>query len=69
MENHSAVPSMYLLVLLGNWMFPVVIKAEQSLHVPMYLLLAMPAVAVLGLSASAIPTTLRMLWPEPERSA
>lgn len=56
--------SMYLLVLLGNWTVLAIIKAEQSLHAPMYLLLAMLAVADLGLSTSVFPTMLRMLWLE-----
>ncbi|NXI64623.1 O51G2 protein, partial [Anseranas semipalmata] len=62
----SAVPlcSMYLLVLLGNWTVLAIIKAEQSLHAPMYLLLAMLAVANLGLSTSVFPTMLKMLWVE-----
>ncbi|KAI6079971.1 Olfactory receptor 51L1-like protein [Aix galericulata] len=56
--------SVYLLVLLRNWTVLAIIKAEQSLHAPMYLLLAMLAVADLGLSTSVLPTMLRMLWLE-----
>uniref|UniRef100_A0A8C0FCJ9 Olfactory receptor n=1 Tax=Bubo bubo TaxID=30461 RepID=A0A8C0FCJ9_BUBBB len=60
----SAVPlcSAYLLALLGNLTVLSVIKAERSLHAPMYLLLAALAVAGLGLSTSTFPTMLRMLW-------
>uniref|UniRef100_A0A8C3GFY0 G-protein coupled receptors family 1 profile domain-containing protein n=1 Tax=Cairina moschata TaxID=8855 RepID=A0A8C3GFY0_CAIMO len=43
--------SVYLLVLLGNWTVLAIIKAEQSLHAPMYLLLAMLAVADLEISS------------------
>ncbi|XP_054669892.1 olfactory receptor 51L1-like isoform X2 [Grus americana] len=62
----SAVPlcSTYLLALLGNLTVLSIIKAERSLHTPMYLLLAMLAVADLGLSTSTYPTMLRMLWLE-----
>ncbi|NWW50486.1 O51L1 protein, partial [Pedionomus torquatus] len=62
----SAVPlcSTYLLVLLGNLTVLSIIRAEQSLHSPMYLLLAMLALADLGLSTSTFPTMLRMLWLE-----
>ncbi|XP_014809498.1 PREDICTED: olfactory receptor 51L1-like [Calidris pugnax] len=62
----SAVPlcSTYLLALLGNLTVLSIVRAEQSLHAPMYLLLAMLAVADLGLSTSTFPTMLRMLWQE-----
>ncbi|KAM6342053.1 LOW QUALITY PROTEIN: olfactory receptor 51L1-like [Podargus strigoides] len=62
----SAVPLCltYLLALLGNLTVLSIIKAEQSLHVPMYLLLAVLAVADLGLSTSTFPTMLRVPWLE-----
>ncbi|NWX47516.1 O51L1 protein, partial [Steatornis caripensis] len=60
----SAVPlfSLYVLTLLGNLAVLSIVKAERRFHVPMYLLLAMLAVADLGLSTSTFPTMLRMLW-------
>ncbi|NXK00659.1 O51L1 protein, partial [Corythaixoides concolor] len=54
----------YLLALLGNLAVLSIIRAEQSLHTPMYLLLAMLAVTDLGLSTSTFPTMLRVLWLE-----
>ncbi|NXU21817.1 O51L1 protein, partial [Thalassarche chlororhynchos] len=62
----SAVPlcSTYLLALLGNLTALSIIGAERSLRAPMYLLLAMLAVADLGLSMSTFPTMLMMLWLE-----
>ncbi|NXA28794.1 O51L1 protein, partial [Ibidorhyncha struthersii] len=62
----SAVPlcSTYLLALLGNLTVLSIITAEQSFHTPMYLLLAMLAVADLGLSTCTFPTMMRMLWLE-----
>ncbi|NXA43414.1 O51L1 protein, partial [Eudromia elegans] len=60
----GAVPlcSAYLLALLGNCTILSIIKAERSLHAPMYLLLAMLAVADLGLCTSTFPSLLVMLW-------
>ncbi|NXC22044.1 O52B2 protein, partial [Corythaeola cristata] len=54
----------YLLTLLGNLAVLSIIRAEQSLHASMYLVLAMLAVADLGLSTSTFPTMLRVLWLE-----
>ncbi|NXE57385.1 O51L1 protein, partial [Casuarius casuarius] len=60
----SAIPlcSTYLLALLGNCTILSIIKVDQSLHAPMYLLLAMLAVADLGLYTSTLPSMLMMLW-------
>ncbi|NWI99075.1 O51L1 protein, partial [Crypturellus undulatus] len=54
--------SVYLLALLGNCIILSIIKVERSLHAPMYLLLAMLAVADLGLCTSTFPSVLMVLW-------
>ncbi|PKU30360.1 olfactory receptor 52b2-like [Limosa lapponica baueri] len=53
---------MYLVALLGNFILLIVIANEQSLHEPMYLFLAMLAVAHLVLSSSTVPKTLSIFW-------
>ncbi|NXG39670.1 O51L1 protein, partial [Dromaius novaehollandiae] len=62
----SAIPlcSTYLLALLGNCTILSIIKVDQGLHAPMYLLLAMLAVADLGLYTSTLPSMLMTLWLE-----
>ncbi|XP_064361387.1 olfactory receptor 51G2-like [Dromaius novaehollandiae] len=52
---------MYLISILGNSTVLLVIKAERSLHKPMYLFLSMLAVAELGVSLSTLPTVLSVL--------
>ncbi|XP_074071809.1 olfactory receptor 51G2-like [Macrotis lagotis] len=54
--------AMFLLTLTGNISIILVIWAERSLHVPMYLFLAMLAASDLGLSISTFPTMLRIFW-------
>ncbi|NXD87901.1 O51G2 protein, partial [Halcyon senegalensis] len=49
---------LYLLMLLGNCTLLWTIKTDYSLHMPMYHLLSMLAVADLGLSLSTLPTML-----------
>nr|XP_003421480.2 olfactory receptor 51A7 [Loxodonta africana] len=51
---------MYLVAIIGNCTILVIIKAEPSLHEPMYYFLAMLAVSDLGLSLSSFPTMLRV---------
>nr|XP_056714753.1 olfactory receptor 52B2-like [Euleptes europaea] len=64
-EYHAwmAIPFclMYVLALLGNISLLVLIVTERSLHQPMYLFLAMLAVADLVLSTSTVPKTLSVL--------
>ncbi|NXK14356.1 O51I2 protein, partial [Herpetotheres cachinnans] len=52
---------MYVISILGNSVVLFVIKAERSLHEPMYLFLCMLALADLGVSLSTLPTVLSVL--------
>ncbi|NXR90052.1 O52B2 protein, partial [Hypocryptadius cinnamomeus] len=52
----------YVAALLGNGVLLLTIWAERSLHQPMYLFLAMLAVADLTLSTTAVPKTLALFW-------
>ncbi|XP_049636309.1 olfactory receptor 51I2-like [Suncus etruscus] len=49
---------MYIIIFLGNGTILHVIRTEASLHQPMYLFLAMLALAEIGVSASTLPTVL-----------
>ncbi|XP_009632582.1 olfactory receptor 52B2-like [Egretta garzetta] len=53
---------MYITALLSNLILLIAIVTERSLHKPMYLFLAMLAVADLVLSSSTVPKALSVFW-------
>ncbi|NXE57381.1 O52B2 protein, partial [Casuarius casuarius] len=53
---------MYISAVFGNFILLFVIVKERSLHEPMYLFLAMLAVADLVLSSSTVPKALSIFW-------
>ncbi|XP_037008244.2 olfactory receptor 51B5 isoform X2 [Artibeus jamaicensis] len=52
----------YISVILGNGTLLLLIKADHSLHEPMYYFLAMLAATDLGLTLTTMPTVLEVLW-------
>ncbi|XP_060119830.1 olfactory receptor 52P1-like [Heteronotia binoei] len=54
--------SIYIFSLLGNCLLLGVVKTEPSLHEPMYLFLAMLAVADLVVSTTTLPKILSIFW-------
>uniref|UniRef100_A0A8D0GQ84 Olfactory receptor n=1 Tax=Sphenodon punctatus TaxID=8508 RepID=A0A8D0GQ84_SPHPU len=53
---------MYVVALIGNSILLFLITKDQSLHEPMYIFLAMLAVADLMLSTTTVPKTLGVFW-------
>ncbi|XP_062948753.1 olfactory receptor 51G2-like [Cynocephalus volans] len=54
--------AMFFITLVGNMTIMTIIWRERTLHVPMYLFLAMLAASDLGLSLFTFPTMLRIFW-------
>ncbi|XP_002764086.1 olfactory receptor 51G2-like [Callithrix jacchus] len=54
--------AMFFITLVGNMTIMTVIWREQTLHMPVYLFLAMLAASDLGLSLFTFSTMLRILW-------
>uniref|UniRef100_A0A8D0G4N0 Olfactory receptor n=1 Tax=Sphenodon punctatus TaxID=8508 RepID=A0A8D0G4N0_SPHPU len=53
---------MYIMVVVGNCTVVLIVKAEPSLHAPMYFFLCMLAFVDLALSTSTVPKLLSFLW-------
>ncbi|EHB12093.1 Olfactory receptor 52A5 [Heterocephalus glaber] len=54
--------AMYIIAVLGNTIILVTIKNENSLHIPMYVFLAMLAATDIALSTSILPKMLGIFW-------
>ncbi|CAO2582458.1 Olfactory receptor 52A5 [Lemmus lemmus] len=54
--------AMYIIALIGNSLILVIIKIEKSLHIPMYIFLAILAVTDIALSTCILPKMLGIFW-------
>ncbi|XP_062951634.1 olfactory receptor 52A1-like [Cynocephalus volans] len=54
--------AMYLIAMVGNSLFLIIIKSEPSLHEPMYIFLGMLAATDIALASSVIPKMLGVFW-------
>ncbi|XP_008828839.1 olfactory receptor 52A5-like [Nannospalax galili] len=53
---------MYIIALMGNSLILVIIKSEKSLHIPMYIFLAMLAATDIALNTCILPKMLGIFW-------
>ncbi|XP_032751622.1 olfactory receptor 52A5-like [Rattus rattus] len=53
---------MYIIAMIGNALILVIIKSEKSLHIPMYIFLAILAVTDIVLSTCILPKMLGIFW-------
>lgn len=54
--------AMYIIALIGNSLILVIIKSEKSLHIPMYIFLAILAITDIVLSTCILPKMLGIFW-------
>ncbi|XP_008828840.1 olfactory receptor 52A5-like [Nannospalax galili] len=52
----------YIIALMGNFLILVIIKSEKSLHIPMYIFLAMLAATDIALDTCILPKMLGIFW-------
>lgn len=53
---------MYIIAMIGNSLILVIIKSEKSLHIPMFIFLAILAVTDIALSTCILPKMLGIFW-------
>ncbi|XP_051005498.1 olfactory receptor 52A5-like [Acomys russatus] len=53
---------MYIIAVIGNSLILVIVKSEKSLHIPMYIFLAILAVTDIALSTCIFPKMLGIFW-------
>ncbi|XP_068120333.1 olfactory receptor 51G2-like [Hyperolius riggenbachi] len=63
-QNYLAFPLclLYVIAFLGNFTILMLIRTAESLHQPMYILLAMLALTDVGVSLTTLPTVLGIFW-------